>query len=273
MLYCDYHTHTTFSDGENTPEEMILEAIRRGMPELGISDHSYTAFDERYCIQKDRREEYRHELKELQEKYAGRILLRRGLEQDYWGEEPVEEPEYLIGSVHYVRCRGAYLAVDDGAEKLLGEVRDYFKGDIYAFCEAYYELVGGVAEKTGCQIIGHFDLVTKFMEKTQILDPEHPRDIAAWQQATDRLLSSGCLFEINTGARRRGYRTGPYPRPDILQYLQERGGRFILSGDSHSAAALCFEFERFADPDLPLALPGGSPGLLFRVPPAGKKQE
>lgn len=272
LPYCDYHTHTVYSDGENTPEEMILEAIRRGLPEIGISDHSYTAFDERYCIQKDRRSAYMRELAALKEKYAGKILLRRGLEQDYWSEEPVEEPEYLIGSVHYVRCGNDYLPVDDSAEKLLCEVRDYFGGDIYAFCEAYYELVGGVAEKTHCQIVGHFDLVTKYMEKENILDPEHPRYKAAWQKAADRLLPSGCLFEINTGAMRRGYRTSPYPRPDILSYLKERGARFILSGDSHSAAAIGYEFERFSGLDLPIALPGGSEGLLFRVPAAGKKQ-
>lgn len=253
MPYCDYHTHTVFSDGKNTPEEMVLEAVRRGLPELGISDHAYTAFDERYCLQKDRRLAYKEELTSLQEKYAGRIRLYRGLEQDYWSEEPAEEPEYLIGSVHYVRAGGEYLPVDDSAETLMHGVNTHFHGDIYSFCEAYYELVGHVAEKTGCRIIGHFDLVSKFIETADILDPSNPRYIAAWRQAADRLLPSGCLFEINTGAMSRGYRTGPYPAPDILTYLKDRGARFILSGDSHSASSLCFSFERFSGTELPLA--------------------
>ena len=252
MPYCDYHTHTVYSDGINTPEEMVLEAIRRGMPELGISDHSYTAFDERYCIRKDRRSAYKEELLALARKYAGSIRLRRGLEQDYWGEAPVEEPEYLIGSVHYVRHGGDYCPVDDNVETLLRGTERCFHGDIYSFCEAYYELLGGVAEKTGCRIVGHFDLVTKFIERVPVLDPQHPRYIAAWQQAADRLLPSGCLFEINTGAMARGYRSAPYPAPDICQYLKARGAKFILSGDSHSAAALASYFDRVGTAALPI---------------------
>lgn len=52
----DLHTHTTFSDGRNTPEEMVLSAIGMGMSTLGISDHSYTSFDESYCIPRHRLE-------------------------------------------------------------------------------------------------------------------------------------------------------------------------------------------------------------------------
>ena len=55
----DLHTHTTFSDGRNSPEEMVLSAIGMGMSTLGISDHSYTSFDESYCIPCHRLEEYK----------------------------------------------------------------------------------------------------------------------------------------------------------------------------------------------------------------------
>ena len=37
----DLHMHTVFSDGKNTPEEMVQEAIRRGLDTVGISDHSH----------------------------------------------------------------------------------------------------------------------------------------------------------------------------------------------------------------------------------------
>lgn len=52
----DLHTHTTFSDGRNSPEEMVLSAIGMVMSTLGISDHSYTSFDESYCIPRYRLE-------------------------------------------------------------------------------------------------------------------------------------------------------------------------------------------------------------------------
>ena len=47
MTACDFHLHTTFSDGKNTPEEMVLAAIRRGFDTVAFSDHYYSAFDER----------------------------------------------------------------------------------------------------------------------------------------------------------------------------------------------------------------------------------
>ena len=34
-----YHTHTDFSDGRNTPEEMLQQAADLGWEEIGISDH------------------------------------------------------------------------------------------------------------------------------------------------------------------------------------------------------------------------------------------
>ena len=46
----EFHVHTNFSDGRDTPEEMVRAAIARGMTEIGFSDHSPTWFDESYCI-------------------------------------------------------------------------------------------------------------------------------------------------------------------------------------------------------------------------------
>ena len=41
----DLHMHTVFSDGIHTPEEMIEEALRRGLTRVGISDHSHAPSD------------------------------------------------------------------------------------------------------------------------------------------------------------------------------------------------------------------------------------
>ena len=58
----DLHVHSTFSDGENEPGEIVLAAIAKGVKTLGFSDHSYTGFDESYCMQKDRQTEYRRKI-------------------------------------------------------------------------------------------------------------------------------------------------------------------------------------------------------------------
>lgn len=56
----NYHTHSTFCDGKDTPEEMVLEAIRLGCPEIGFSGHSYTDFDETYCMSIEGTKQYKN---------------------------------------------------------------------------------------------------------------------------------------------------------------------------------------------------------------------
>lgn len=244
----DYHVHTTYSDGVSTPRQVVEAALAMGLTELGFSDHSYTFFDESYCITRDRIPAYRAEIAALREEYRGRLTILCGIEQDYYSAAPTDGYDYVIGSVHYIRAGGEYIPVDDSPVILHQAAENCFGGDIYALVEEYYRTVAGVAEKTGCDIIGHFDLITKFIEKEPLFDVAHPRYRRAWQAAADRLLLSGKPFEINTGAISRGYRTAPYPAAEIREYLHSRGGRFLLSSDSHRADTLCYGFDAFSCP-------------------------
>ena len=40
MFTCDLHTHSVFSDGSYTPEQLIDEAIERGLRSLALCDHN-----------------------------------------------------------------------------------------------------------------------------------------------------------------------------------------------------------------------------------------
>lgn len=40
---CDFHSHTTASDGSLAPRELVAEAVRRGVTTLAITDHDTTA--------------------------------------------------------------------------------------------------------------------------------------------------------------------------------------------------------------------------------------
>lgn len=243
----DLHTHTVFSDGKSTPEEMVKAAVEKGLTVIGISDHSYTFFDESYCIPREKIGLYRETVSKLREKYAGKIDVKCGIEQDYYSEESTQGYDYVIGSIHYLRAGEKYIPVDESADVFLNAVRQYFGGDIYALAEEYYRTAADVARKTGCDIIGHFDLVTKYTERSVVLDENNPRYIAAWQKAVDTLIPYGKPFEINTGAISRGYRTTPYPSKAIRDYIRAKGGKFILSSDSHRTDTLCFGFEALAE--------------------------
>ncbi len=244
-MRADWHLHTQYCDGAASPPEMAEAALAAGLDALGFSGHSYTFFDETWCMSPAGTAEYRREVEALREQYAGRLEIFCGVEQDYCSLESTAGYDYVIGSVHYIPADGEFLPVDESPEYLRAGAEKHFGGDIYAFAEAYFETVSRVAEIPGCSVIGHFDLIAKFNEKEPLFDEKHPRYAAAWQAAAEKLLKSGLPFELNTGAVSRGYRSVPYPAPDILRWLAERGARFLLNSDSHSPAALCFGFEEW----------------------------
>lgn len=241
----DLHTHTTWCDGKNTPEEMVQAALAKGLDCLGFSGHGYAPYDTDCCMSTPGAAAYRAEVAALREQYAGRIRILCGVEQDYWSEASTAPYEYVIGSVHYVKKDGEMCCVDNTPDIQREAVEKRFGGDWYAFAEAYFETVADVVNRTKCQIIGHFDLISKFNEKERLFDERHPRYVAAWQSALDALLPCGVPFEINTGAITRGWRTTPYPSADMLDYIISHGGRIILSSDSHSDKTLCYGFEPY----------------------------
>ncbi len=245
MILQDLHTHTTYCDGKNTPEEMVLAAIEKGLSRIGFSGHCYTFFDERYCMSIPNVIKYMAEINALKEKYKGKIEIRCGVEQDYYSNFSRMGFDYVIGSVHYIKIGEEYIPVDESAEILTAAAEKHFGGDIYALAEEYFHTAGDVLAKTGGDIIGHFDLISKFNEDGRLFDESHPRYVKAYTEAIDRLLPYGKPFEINTGAIARGYRTHPYPSKAQIEYIAAHGGSFILTGDTHAAENLCYEFEKW----------------------------
>ena len=245
MIKCDYHVHTCFCDGNSTPREIVESAVEKGFERIGFSGHGFTPFDQSYCMTREGIKEYIATIKALKEEYKGKIEILCGVEQDLFSGNPEGDFDYVIGSAHYVKKGDELLVVDITKEIFLKNVQDYFDGDVYAFCEGYFEGLAQVVEQTGADIIGHFDLISKYNEGDAVFDSSHPRYVAAWQKAADRLIKTGKPFEINTGAISRGYRTTPYPAKDMIEYITSKGGRFIMNSDSHSADTIGFELDRF----------------------------
>ena len=240
----DLHMHTVWSDGKNTPEEMVQQAILAGLETVGISDHSS---GDPCGMKLEENAGYKAEINRLKEKYSGKIRVLCGLERDFLTDD-FSEYDYTIGSVHWLPMPdGHRLSIDWTPEKLREGAEQYFGGDMLALTEAYYEAEARVVEVTKCDIIGHFDLVTKFIEVDPSFDLHHPRYVKAWQQAADSLLKTGKPFEINMGAMSRGYRTSPYPHEEIRQYIRRHHGKMLLSSDAHAKENIAFGFERMAD--------------------------
>ena len=244
MRYSDLHIHTVFSDGAHTMEDMVLTAIEKGFVSVGISDHSYTPFDLRYCIQPERLPAYHEELRRLKREYADRIEVYAGLEYDGWSELPDRHLyDYLIGDCHYIKIGGRYFSVDHAAAEQKATLDEWFGGDPLAYCRAYFETY---VERTRIHcpdVMGHFDLPVKF----GLVDEDDP---AYRRMAADALLA--CLevtpvVELNTGAIARGLRNKPYPHFGLLREILLHGGRIVLASDAHCRENLGFGFSDALD--------------------------
>ena len=64
---------TTFSDGVSTVEQTVVEAIQKGLVSVGISDYSFTDFDQCYCMRQERLQEYCCEVRRVRNLYKDRL--------------------------------------------------------------------------------------------------------------------------------------------------------------------------------------------------------
>lgn len=244
LTKCNLHTHTRFADGKHTAEEVVLSAIDKGMDVLGFSEHSFHTNPTVFGMPSpERQEEYRREIERLKALYAERIKILCGIEQDSHSGIPKEVYDYVIGSVHYLHLDGEYCAIDLSVEEVKDAITKHCGGDPMVYAKAYFEAIANVERDTQCDIVGHFDLLTKFNERTPIFDTTDPRYIKAGLEALDALLERDVIFEINTGAISRGYRTTPYPAPIFLHRIAEKRGNVVLSSDAHNKDYLTFGFD------------------------------
>ena len=237
--------HTIFCDGKNTPEEMVVSAINKGLKTVGLSGHSYTGNNELFGMSMENMQKYFDTVQDLKEKYKDKIEVLCGIEQDSFAGFPILDFDYVIGSVHYIYKDGVYLSVDYSEECFINDVNTYYNGDYYGYIEDYYKQVANVIRDTNADIIGHIDLVTKFNENNKLFDESNPRYVKAFKKAVDDLIPYNKPFEINTGAISRGYRTTAYPSLPILEYIKQKGGKVILSSDSHDVDSIALEFNKY----------------------------
>ncbi len=242
------HNHCTLCDGSGTLDEMIRAALAAGFTDLGISCHGVTPF-ELSCSLRDE-DGYIAAVNAAKRRYAGQIRLALGVEQDHFA--PVSRPEafdYVIGSVHYLPDPGTgrFYSVDDTPELLRACVSEVFHGDAMAMVRAYYDTVCRTVETYRPDVVGHFDLVTKFCEKAPLFDPDDPGYRRTALEALERIRDCGGVFEVNTGAMSRGWRTSPYPAPFLLGQMAAWKLPVTLSADCHSPDTLTFGLEDAAE--------------------------
>ena len=267
LIKSNLHTHTAFADGKHTAEEVVLSAIDAGMEVLGFSEHSFHPHPTVFGMKSpEDQQEYRKEIARLKNAYGNRIKILCGIEQDSFCGVPADVYDYVIGSVHYLYANGEFCEVDLSAKATLDAIRKHFGNDPMAYAKAYFEAVARVEEDTQCDIVGHFDLLTKFDERAAIFDASDPCYIKAGLEALDALLERDVIFEVNTGAISRGYRTTPYPAPVFLRRIAEKRGNVTLTSDAHNKDHLTYGFDQAVQ-----ILKASGIGSVLTMTPSGWK--
>ena len=275
------HSFTYFDKSYCMSEEETLQYIEgvNSAKEFFIKDPERAA--NFYAYDMDYRKPLRIYLGVEQDLYSDKPALRkpRGI---FNPGTPEGVYDYIIGSTHAFRLNwneleyyvrdlhtyrepdlngvtdsddGVYLYVDYSLEAMEWAIANIFKGDPLTFAEWYFLDEGRIVDETDCDIVGHFDLLTKFNEQKKLFEETSPRFKRSRDHALEMIFRSfkakgrTPIFEINTGAMAKGYRTTPYPSQETLGIIREMGGRIVINSDCHKAELLDYcleEAERYA---------------------------
>ena len=242
MIRQNLHTHSTWDDGESSLAELSLAANAAGLESLGFSIHTPMPFPSCWTLQEGRLADYTRAVRYQQDALSGIIAIYHGAEWDLLSTMPLDGFDYVIGSIHHIQTGGRGSCVDNAPQMTRNYIRDLFDGSADAAAEAYFAQYEALAKVKQVDIVGHFDLITKFDETDHIYDADSPRFRAAALRAMDALVAADKIFEINTGAISRGYRTTPYPSRALLLELNRRKARITVSADAHAASDVAFGF-------------------------------
>lgn len=245
-----FHTHSTWCDGKNTVEEMIVGAIERKFEAIGFTSHAMFPYFENWSLGPSAAKAYVAEVRAAAEKYAKYIKVYCGLETDYIPGVTTPEKsryaeyglDYIIGSLHWVNK----VAVDHTPDILNEGIRDVFGGSAKALITAYHEQLREMVSRYDFDILGHPDLYRKYNVKHPFFDESEQWYRDELVKSADVIAASGKLVEVNTGAIGRGWRDDAYPSDEFRALLRERGVKFVLNSDSHSVDSLDAGFAKYA---------------------------
>jgi histidinol-phosphatase (PHP family) len=161
---------------------------------------------------------------------------------DYFSEIDKSKFDYVIASVHYIIKDNICYPIDHSAKQQMDCIEDAFGGDGYKMAEWYYNSVVDHVKKNKPDVVGHFDVISKFG-----VMPEDDKYFNIAVNAMREAAKYCDMFEINTGAIARGYKTLPYPHKRLLTELYNIDGKVCINADSHNPKYLDLFFNESVD--------------------------
>ena len=241
MIKADVHMHTLFShDSDARPDEMIQEAIQKGLETICFTDH-YDKDDMEWGEESIfHPESYFKTLVPLQEKYKGKINIRIGVELglqphlgEYYREFTQKYPfDFVIGSVHCIQST-------DPASKVIFQG----KSDEEVYKIAFEETLTDIKAFDGFDVLGHLDYVVRYGERR-----EETYSYKKFSDIIDEILriliEKGKGLEVNTAGLKYGLPFA-HPHSDVLKRYRELGGEIITIGaDGHCPEHIAYDFDK-----------------------------
>lgn len=199
----DLHMHTSWSDGAQSVEEMVKEAISLGYEYIAITDHS------KYLrvangLDEDRLRKQREEINRLNEKYND-FHIFAGVEMDIlpdgtldFSHDFLKEMDYVIGAIH----------------SSFNQTEEQIMNRLYKALDNPY--VNVIAHPTG-RLIGRREGYAANVEKL-----------------IERARETGTVLELNANPNRFDLSA------EWVKFAQEQGVSIAVNTDAHSYRTLGF---------------------------------
>lgn len=252
MEKINLHTHTTYCDGKNTAEEMVLSAIGKGFTTLGFSSHTMYPFAGDCHIAYKEHQKYADEIKALSEKYRDKIQILLGFEVEYFPPMSIPrkstyeefKPDYIIGAVHYNIHKDQQGSVDGSVSEVRALVEDIYNKDARACVCDYFEAQRQMLKKGNFDIWAHPDLIRKRNGKLKLFDENEDWYKKELAETVKVAAKANIIAEINTGAIARGAMDDVYPSAYFLRLIYEAGIPICVNSDCHNAPDIDCAFDR-----------------------------
>jgi len=211
MIKMDMHLHSRFSDGENTPEEIILHAMRLGYHEIAITDHvrRTTNWLDEFVV----------EIERLKKLYGNKIKVSSGIEAkvidldgnlDAWPDF-YRKIDFVFAAFHRIPV---------GVDKYMKSNEISSNGEA-AFAN-WYKSFMKLLENENAVVIAHPTAILKISG----IDVPYEQKVAIAEKAA----MYGKIFEINSKYQ--------VPDPILKRLLLDNDVRLLCGSDSHSIREL-----------------------------------
>ncbi len=236
-----------FCDHATSPlHDMLEAAVAFGYRTFGLAEHAprYTPhylYAEEVAmgwdvakIQRDF-ERYAQAASDLTEAFAGRLEILRGFEAEVVPSDTYVEKmlglrrqfafDFMVGSVHWIDDE----IFDYGQEAFNRVVAN--NGGLERFALRYYDTVATMVRALKPDVVGHLDILRKYVRPEEVATPPICR---AAERALQAISDVGSILDVNTSGFRRGLER-PFPDGWLLELAFKDYGIGVCFGDdSHS---------------------------------------